>query len=301
MSFVETIAAGRTFTGHREPRPKANQELLAIGMANFIGSLFHMMPAGGGTSQTAVTRNAGGRTQVAGFIAAAVGIAVLLFLAPVFRIMPMATLAAVVVATSIPLIKPAEFRSIRNIRHVEFRWALVALIGVVLLGTLQGIFIAVILSLLSILYHANHPPVYALARKPGTNAYRPLSDKYPDDEAFPGLLIVRTEGRVYFANAERIGDKIWPMIHEVRPRVILIDCSAIPEIEYTALKMLKDMEEKLRDKGITLWVAALNAEVTEAFDHSGFGRILGKERIFLSVEQAAKAYVERFQKGRKNG
>jgi anti-anti-sigma factor len=253
------------------------------------------MPAGGGTSQTAVNRSAGCRTQVAGLVAAIVGIAVLLILAPVFGIIPLATLAAVVIATSIPLISPKEFRSIRRIRHVEFRWAFVAFLGVVLLGTLQGIAIAVCLSLLSILYHANHPPVYVLGRKPNTDVFRPISDKHPDDEEFPGLLIVRTEGRVHFANAQRIGDKVWPMIHEQKPKVVLIDCSAIPDIEYTALKMLIDMEEKLREKGIMLWLAALNPEVSNVIDHSGFGRILGKERISLNVEQAVKKYVAEFK------
>ncbi len=290
MSFVETIAAGRTFTRHGEPRPKANQELLAIGAANFVGSLFHTMPAGGGTSQTAVNRSAGGRTQVAGLVAAVIGITVLLVLAPVFRIMPLATLAAVVIATSIPLISPKEFRSIRRIRHIEFRWAFVALLGVVLLGTLQGIFIAVILSLLSILYHANHPPVYALGRKPHTDVFRPLSDKHPDDETFPGLLIVRTEGRMHFANAQRVGDKVWPMIHEEKPKIIVFDCSVIPDIEYTALKMLINMEEKLREKGIMLWLAALNPEALEVVKKSTLWGTLGTERMFLNVEQAVTAY-----------
>jgi anti-anti-sigma factor len=295
MSFVETIAAGRTFTRHGEPRPKANQELAAIGVANFVGSFFHTMPAGGGTSQTAVNRSANCRTQIAGLVAAIIGIAVLLVLAPVFRVMPLATLAAVVIATSIPLISPKEFRSIRRIRHIEFRWAFVALLGVVLLGTLQGIFIAVVLSLLSILYHANHPPVYALGRKPGTDVFRPLSAKHPDDEKFPGLLIVRTEGRMHFANAQRVGDKVWPLIHEAKPKVLVLDLDAVPDIEYTALKMLIEMEEKLREKGITLWLAALNPEVSRVIDRSGFGRILGKERISHNVEEAVKTYIAKFK------
>jgi MFS superfamily sulfate permease-like transporter len=146
------------------------------------------------------------------------------------------------------------------------------------------------LSLLSILYHTNHPSVYALRRKPNTDVFRPLSDKHPDDEIFPGLLIVRTEGRVFFANAQRIGDKIWPMIHEEKPKVVLIDCSAIPDIEYTALAMLIDMEEKLREKGIMLWLAALNPEALKVVKKSPLWNRLGTERTFHNVEEAVTAY-----------
>lgn len=291
MSFTETIATGRTFVAKGEPRPQPDRELLALGLANAIGSLFRIMPAGGGTSQTAVNRKAGARSQLAAIATAIIVVGVLLFLSPVIALLPHATLAAVVVATTIGLVNPADFLVIRNVRRVEFRWAVIALIGVVLLGSLNGILVAVVASLLALIYHSNHPLVYVLARKPGSNVFRPLSAEH-DDETFPGLLIMRTEGRIHFANAQRVGDKMWPLIHRAKPKVVLLDCSAIPDIEYTALRMLTDAEEKLRQSGVTLWLAALNPEALDVIRRTSLEKILGRSRMFFNVEQAVSAWQE---------
>src|SRR5262249_55537321 len=155
------------------------------------------MPGGGGTSQTAVNRKAGARTQVAALVTAAVTLATLLFLAPVMGLIPQAALAGVVIATSIGLVSFPDFDELRRFRTQEFLWALVACVGVVLLGTLKGILVAVLLSMLSLWRMANNPPVHVLGRKPGTDVFRPRSAEHPEDLAVPGLLILRTEGRVY--------------------------------------------------------------------------------------------------------
>src|SRR5207344_2880146 len=133
MSFTESIAAARAFAKSEEPRPLPNQELLAIGMANVAGGLFGAMPAGGGTTQTAVNRSAGARTQLAELVTAAAAFATLLLLAPLIALMPNAVLAAVVVVYSIPLIKPEEFRAIARVRRTEFYWAAAACLGVIFL------------------------------------------------------------------------------------------------------------------------------------------------------------------------
>jgi MFS superfamily sulfate permease-like transporter len=135
MSFTESIAAARAFSNPGEPRPVPNQELLAVGMANVAGGLLGAMPAGGGTSQTAVNHLAGARTQMAGLVTAAAALATLLLLAPLISLMPNAVLAAVVVVYSVGLIQPAEFREIARVRKTEFYWALIAFAGVAVLGT----------------------------------------------------------------------------------------------------------------------------------------------------------------------
>lgn len=295
MSFVETVAAGRAFKQPGEPRPVANRELLALGLANLAGSGFQSMPAGGGTSQTAVNRGAGARTQMAELATAAIVAAALLFLMPIVRLIPQATLAAVIVATTAGLISPAEFRAIRTIRSREFIWAVLATAGVVILGTLYGILVAVVVSVLVIFYQANHPPVYVLGRKPGTDVFRPLSPDHPGDETFPGLLMLRTLGRVHFLNAEYIGDKIWQLIHEIRPKVLVIDCGAIPDFEYTALKAMSGFEQKLKDEGITLWLADLNPEPFGEIERAPLGKTLGHRRMFFNLQVA----VEKFQEQEK--
>jgi SulP family sulfate permease len=293
MSFTETVAAGRAFAQRGEPRPRPNRELLATGAANLAGGLFGAMPAGGGTSQTAVNRHAGARTQLAGAVTALAGIATLLFLAPVLALMPNATLAAVVIVTSLPLISISGFRRIRQYRVLEFSWTVAACAGVVVLGTLNGILVAVVLSLLALMYLANNPQVYVMARKPGTDVFRPVSPEHPDDETVPGLLILRTEGRVHFGNVEHLGDLMWPLIHAAQPKVILLDCSSIDGFEYTALMALAEGEERVRQEGMELWLAELSPEALPQVQRSSLGKLLGRERMHFTVALAVEAFKAR--------
>jgi high affinity sulfate transporter 1 len=290
VSFVETVAAGQAFRNDDEPRAEPNRELLALGLTNLIGGLFHNMPSGGGTSQTAVNRRAGARSQIAGVVTAGLVVAVLFFLAPLVHLMPQATLAAVVVVPCAGMIRLRDFRAILQSRVMEFSWAIAALVGVVLVGTLKGIVVAVVLSLLALTYHANRRPLFVLGRKPGTDIFRPLSQEHPEDETFPGLLLLRTEGVIHFANAQRIGDLIWPLIHEHKPKAVVLDCSAIPDFEFTALKMLTVAERKLRQSGISLCLAALNPEPLRLIQNSDLGKTLGRERMYFNVERAVTSF-----------
>jgi MFS superfamily sulfate permease-like transporter len=290
MSFTESIAAARAFAGRDEPRPDANRELIATGLGNVAGGLFGAMPGGGGTSQTAVNRSAGARTQLAGLVTAGVSLATLLLLAPLLGLMPQATLAAVVIVYSVGLIQPVEFRAILRIRRMEFLWALAAFAGVVVLGTLKGIVVAVIVSLVALSYQAARPKVYVLGRKPGTDVFRPLSPDHPGDETFPGLLMARTEGRLFFANAQHVGEQLAPLIESGRPNVVALDFSAVPDIEYSALKALIEAEERQRARGIQLWLVALNPEVRQMVERSSLWETLGRERLFFNMEAAVERY-----------
>lgn len=290
MSFTESIAAGHAFVRHDDPRPVPNRELIALGAANIAGSFFHSFPAGGGTSQTAVNAGAGARTQLAEMVTVAVVAATLLFLSPLISLLPLATLAAIVVVTTLPLLRPADFQSILRVRSTEFWWAVVSCAGVILLGTLQGILVAVAISVLTLFYQGTHPPVYAVGRKPGTEVFRPLTGEHPKDEILPGLLILRTEGRMNFASAPRVGERMWTLIRETRPRVVILECSAVPDIEYTALQALTAAEEKLRASGVTLWLAGLNPAVSRVIERSRLGSVLGQARLFANLREAVKSY-----------
>ena len=292
MAFVESIASARAFVAHKDPPINANRELFALSVANLAGGVFQSLPAGGGTSQTAVNNTAGARSQLAELVTAGFVILVLLFLAPLIGLMPQATLGAVVVVAAIGLVKVKEFRAIAHIRRVEFWWAVIALLGVLILGTLNGIMIAVAASLLALVYEENHPPLYLLARKPGTDIFRPY-DPAGGDELFPGLLILRTEGRLTFASAPRLNDKIWNLIHSNEPKILVLDLSAVPDIEYTALQMLTGFEEKLREAGITLWLGALNPEPLKVVQRSPLFKTLGFERMFFNAGQAVEAFQDR--------
>ncbi|HKW02652.1 MAG TPA: SulP family inorganic anion transporter [Vicinamibacterales bacterium] len=290
MSFVETAAAGRAFLAPGEPTPNANRELLAIGVGNAAGSLFQMMPAGGGTSQTNVNRAAGARTKLAGLVTAAVVVATLLFLSPVVSLLPQAALAAVVIATTLPLVSPADFIAIQVVRNRELWWAVAACVGVIFLGTLNGILVAVALSILVLFIESNRPPVYEVARKPGTTVFRARSSEHPEDETIPGLLMLRTEGRLHFANAHHVGDQVWKIVHEQKPRVVAFDMRAVPDIEYTALRELVEGEQRLGEAGTSLWLVALNPAALHAVNRTPLAARLGRERMFMSLSQAVEAF-----------
>lgn len=290
MSFTESIAAARAFAKSEEPALKPNRELFSIGLANGGGAFLGSMPAGGGTSQTAVNRLSGARTQLSELITAGGTLVTMLLLAPLVSQLPNATLAAVVIVYTVGLVKVPEFRAILKIRRTEFIWAIVAFAGVVLLGTLQGIVVAIIVSMVALAYQVADPPVYVLGRKPGTNVFRPRSTKHPEDETFPGLLLLRPEGRIFFANAEHIGQKMLRLIEEATPRVVAIDFRAVPDLEYTALKTLIEGEEKIRAKGILLWLVGLNPSVLGMIQRSPLGETLGRERMHFNLESAVAKY-----------
>jgi MFS superfamily sulfate permease-like transporter len=211
--------------------------------------------------------------------------------------MPQSTLAAIVIATTVGLLNPKELVTILHIRKMEFWWGISAAVGVVLLGTLQGILVAVVISLLALVHETNRAPTYALARKPGTSVFRPIGAEHPEDETIPGLLLVRTEGRLYFANAQHVGDRAWELIDEARPNVLVLDCSAIPDIEYTALGMLTNGEERLREAGIELWLAGLTPGALNIVRRSPLGGVLGPGRMCFDVDHAVARYQAREQAG----
>jgi SulP family sulfate permease len=290
MSFTESIAAGRAFADPGEPQINANRELLATGAANLGGAFFGAMPAGGGTSQTAVVRAAGGQSQKASLITAGAAAATMLLLAPLLGLLPHATLAAVVIVYSIGLIQPAEFRAILKVRTMEFRWAITACLGVLLFGTLKGIVVAIILSLIGLSSQTAQPRVSIIGRKRGADVLRPLSPEHPDDETFDGLLIIRPEGRIYFVNAPYVGEQMKALIAHYQPQVVTLDMSRVPDIEYSALQMLMEGEARFAERGVTLWLAALNPGVLEVVRKAGLAERLGDRMLFN-----ARAAIERFQ------
>ena len=291
MSFTETIAAGRAFVADDEPSPRANAELLATGLANVGGALLGSMPAGGGTSQTAVNRMTGARTQIAGLVTGAMTLVTMLLLSPLIALMPHATLAAVVIVYSVGLIQPADFRDILRTRRTEFIWAIAAFAGVMLLGTLKGILVAIIVSLVALAQQTANPPVYVLGRKRGTNVFRPLSEEHVTDETFPGLLLLRLEGRLFFVNAERVADKVRPLITGAKPAVVVLHLGGVFDQEYSALKVLIDAERRLREGGVSLWLSGMNPDVLTMVRRSPLGEALGDERMFFNLEMAVAKYL----------
>ena len=292
MSFTETVAAGRAFARKGEPAPRANTELIATGLANIGGALLGAMPGGGGTTQTAVNVSAGARTQLAALVTAAMTLVTIFFLAPLVAMMPQSALAALVIVYSFRLIRTIEFHDILRIRRTEFSWAIVAFAGVVVVGTLKGIIVAIIVSLATLAYQVADPPVYVLRRKPGTNVFRPQSPEHSDDESFPGLLLLRPEGPIFFANAAQIAHKIEPLVREAQPKVVAIEASGVLDMEYTAVKMFTQLAKRQSQHGVQLWLIGMTPRVLAIIQRSPLGQLLGREGMHFNLEIAVARYLD---------
>ena len=290
MSFTETIAASRAFAGPADPPVNANRELVATGFANLGGALLGAMPAGGGTSQTAVVRSAGGQSQKASLVTAGTAVATMLLLAPILGLMPNATLAAVVIVYSVGLIQPAEFRAIRSVRSMEFRWAVFACAGVLAFGTLTGIVVAIIASMIGLASQSANPRVSVIGRKRGADVLRPLSPEHPDDETFEGLLILRPEGRLFYLNAQAVADRISALVAQYKPRVLALDMSRVPDLEYSALQVLIQREKSTTESGVVCWLVGLNPEVLATVRNTELNERLGRERMLFNARDAIQRY-----------
>jgi MFS superfamily sulfate permease-like transporter len=174
---------------------------------------------------------------------------------------------------------------------MEFRWALIACLGVLVFGTLKGIVVAIIVSLIGLASQTAIPRVYAIGRKRGADVLRPLSPEHPDDETFEGLLIARPEGSLFFVNAQSVADQLRALVARYQPRVVALDMSRVPDIEYSALEMLMEGEEGAPARGFELWLVGLNPGVLEVVRRAGLAERMGRERLLFN----ARIAIERYQ------
>jgi MFS superfamily sulfate permease-like transporter len=168
-------------------------------------------------------------------------------------------------------------------------WALATVAGVVLIGTLEGILIAVVLSVLTLMYQAYYPPVYEVAYNREQRLFRRVGESV-GDETLPGLLIMRTEGRILFANAANVAEKMRVLVAQSNPRVVALECSGIPDIEYTALVALVDAEQRLQERGVTLWLAGVNPGLMPVLARSALEAAREPGRLFPNLHKALEAW-----------
>jgi len=162
---------------------------------------------------------------------------------------------------------------------------------VLVFGTLKGIVVAIILSLIGLASQAAYPRVHVIGRKRGADVLRALSPDHPDDETFEGLLILRPEGRLFFVNAQYVAERIGALVKEHKPRVLALDMSRVFDLEYSALQMLVEGEKRATEHGAVVWLAGLNPGVLEVVRRAGLDERLGRERMLFN----ARAAIERHQ------
>jgi MFS superfamily sulfate permease-like transporter len=162
---------------------------------------------------------------------------------------------------------------------------------------LQGILVAIVLSVVALAHQVANPTVYILGRKPGTNVFRPASDEHPEDESFAGLLLLRVDGRIFFLNGAAIGQTIRSLVEQWHPKVVAIDLSGVFDLEYTALKALIEAEKRMAEQGISLWLVGLTPPVLGMIQRSTLAKSLGRERLHFNLEIAVEKYLGSFPRG----
>ena len=294
MSLVavgDTIATSTGFAARRGYQVNANQELTGIGSANLLAGLFQGFPVSTSSSRTAVAEQSGARTQLTGLVAAATVVAMLLFFPDLMRNLPQPALAALVISAGISLFDIAELRRLFAMRRAEFSLALACGLGVALAGVLPGIVIAVTIAILQFLVRAWRPHSAVLGKPQDVAGYHDIT-RYPDAELIPGLLILRWDAPLFFANANLFRDMVRQRLAETTPtpRFMLLAAEAITDVDTTAAEVLADLDEELNADDVHLAFAELKDPVKDTIERYGLLETIDRRRFFPTIEVAVAAF-----------
>jgi high affinity sulfate transporter 1 len=268
-----------------------NQELIAHGPANILSGLFGGFLVVGSLSKTSVAMAAGAHTQLANIVAAIFCFLTLIFLTPLFRGMPHPALAAIVIAAMLHLSKPEYLRDLLDRSRLEFALAAIVIIGELALGVPQGILLGVALSLLMLVYRTSHPQSAALGQLPGTEAYRDIR-RHPEAVTFPGLLIWRVGGDLFFASIGHLDDGLKAALAASRPPAthVLLDTDSVNFADTTGCDALLSAIKELQSRGITFAFARVRDEVRERLRLAGVEAAVGPANFFERVTDGVRAW-----------
>jgi high affinity sulfate transporter 1 len=285
LAYIEGVSAARTLAAKNDYTIDPRQELLALGAANLAVAFGQGFPVAGGLSQSAVNDKAGARTPLALVFASVTLAACLLFLTDLLASLPTVVLASIVLVAVKGLIDLPALGHLWQVSRLEFRIAMVALIGVLLLGILKGVLVAAIASLLMLLAGAARPHVAFLGRIPGTRRYSDL-ERHPDNEELPGVTVFRVESSVLYFNADHIRQVVWERI-ELAPRLVLVVCdlSAAPLVDVAGARVLAGLHRDLAKRGIRMRVVEAHAKVRDLLRAEGLEEQVGYLGRHISVDQ----------------
>jgi high affinity sulfate transporter 1 len=286
LAFVEGVSAARAIAEKHGYEINPRQELLGLSAANFAAAFCQGFPVAGGLSQSAVNDKAGAQTPLAlVFASATIGVC-LLFLTGLLRDLPMVVLASIVLVAVRGLVDVAALRRYWRLSRFEFRIALVALVGVLLLGILKGVLLAVVVSLLMLLAAAARPHIAFLGRIPGSRRYSDRQ-RHPDNEAVPGVLIFRVEAAILYFNAEHVRDAVWEKVVETPDlRLVVCELSNTPQIDVAAASMLSKLQKALAERGVQLRIVEARARVRDLLRAAGLEDQVGYFGRHITVDQA---------------
>ncbi|RWO22600.1 SulP family inorganic anion transporter [Mesorhizobium sp.] len=291
VSYGAGIITARSFGAIGGYPVDPNRELIGFSAANIGAGLFGAFPVTASDSRTAVNLTVGGRSQVTSIVAAATLIATLLFLGPTLRIIPIPALGAILAATAISLIDLAALRQIWRISRMEFVFALIAMWGPIGLGVLNGVVIAIGATLVYVLRKLMFPRDAMLGRVPGHDGFYKLH-RTPEARQVPGLAVCLIQGSLLFFNTDYVASRLRSIAEELPAdtRWLLIDASAISQIDSSAAAMLEELCDELRNRGIRLGVAELHAEARDILVRAGVIERIGSDMVFDILEEAYHAF-----------
>lgn len=255
LAAADTLVSSRAFAVRGRYEVDANGDLIGLGAANVASAVSGGITASASAARTAVAESVGSKSQVAGLTAAALMVIVLLVLTGPLAYVPVAALAAIVIAAVLRLIEVRTLRTLFRVRRVEFAIALAAATGVVALGVLEGVVIAMGLSLLDFLWRTSRPRDAILGTAPGRSGYHDIT-RTRDARTAPGVLVYRFGAPLFYANAERFRERVRTLVRRTEAvRLVVVDASTIPDIDVTAGRMLGELQEELAGRGVRLVIA----------------------------------------------
>ncbi|MFD0689067.1 SulP family inorganic anion transporter [Actinomadura fibrosa] len=290
VSLADTISTASAFAARTGQQVRGDQEMAGIGVANLAAGLFQGFPVSTSGSRTAVAARSGAKTQLTGVVGAALITLMIVLVPGLFRALPQPALAAVVITASLSLADlPGTVRLWRQ-RRAEFLLAVAAFLGVALLGVLEGIAIAVALSILNVFRRAWWPYETVLGRVDGLEGYHDVRS-YPDAAHLPGLVIYRFDAPLFFANARTFRDEILKLARaDPPPAWIVIAAEPMTDVDTTASDMLQDLDEDLNAGGVSLVFAELKDPVRRKIERYGLTRTIDPRHFFPTIEAAVAAF-----------
>jgi high affinity sulfate transporter 1 len=291
VCFAEAIGPSRAFAAAHKYEIDPNQEWLGVGASNFGAGLFQGFPIGASLSKSAANDQAGAHSEMSGVIAAVVTALVALFLTQIFYSLPEATLAAIVVVAVSHMVKVKQLRHLWRVRRLDFVLAIVAMLAVMTIEILQGLLIAVILSLFALVWHASKPKLAVLGRVPNSIDFSNVRH-HPENITVPGLLMVRPENGVFFANAAGIRDDI---VHEVEAsavlvKQVLIDLASTSDLDAPSADMLIELHKELRERDVRLILTRMITAARVVLERADTKHEITSQDICHSAIQAYMDY-----------
>jgi high affinity sulfate transporter 1 len=270
-----------------------NQELTAYGISNISSGFSSGFVTGGSLSRTSLTLGTGGRTQVPALFTAGLAILTLLFLMPFFQNLPSATLSAIVIVALSSLVNPGYYRRLYSVSRAEFWYSLLTLLGVLLVGIMEGVLLGVAVSLLVLIRQVTRPGTAIIGRMPDKESYRDITF-YPEAETVPGLLIFRFDSALVFSNAEYFTREIRRNVvaAEVPVKQVLINAETMNDIDTTGADQLIKVQESLEKDGIDLVFAKVRDPMREMMRLSGAEEAIGADNFYPSVSEGVRAFIQ---------